>query len=157
MDSTSPTVTASNRESDQGLFASGLNVLDPPSSVLNHFINVYRRKLHLQPLPLFNSEDIQKWLTASPKFLLWSFLALTLNFSSHDFYPKDKESDFSTLYTRSAEESLLSLAVEGTPRVEVVQALCLLAVRHIAGKFVHSHVANCINPLSQQSSPHEPG
>ncbi|PWY93101.1 hypothetical protein BO94DRAFT_359431 [Aspergillus sclerotioniger CBS 115572] len=102
----------------------------PPTQTLEHLIYVYRRTLHLQPLPLFNIDTLRTHLTRAPEFLLWSFLALALTFSSHEFY-QNKESEARKFYTQSAEEAVLKMAIEDIPRVEVIQSLCLLALRHI--------------------------
>ena len=96
-------------------------------------MEVYRATVHLQPLPLFNLEGLQARLMASPQFLLWSFLALTLTFSSHEFY-RGSESEAIKFYARSAADTVMRLAAEGIPRLEILQSLCLLAFRDIKGK-----------------------
>ncbi|RAK98164.1 fungal specific transcription factor domain-containing protein [Aspergillus ibericus CBS 121593] len=102
----------------------------PPSQSLEHFIDVYRATLHLQPLPLFDLNTLRSDLTQGPDFLLWSFLALILSFTSHEFY-QSKELDAKEFYAQTAEETVLKMAVQGIPRVEVIESLCLLALRHI--------------------------
>ncbi|KAI2882760.1 transcriptional regulator family: Fungal Specific TF [Aspergillus niger] len=102
----------------------------PPAETLGHFIEVYRKVLHLQPLPLFDMDTLQSDLAKAPEFLLWSFLALILSFSGHEFY-HGRESDARNFYSQSAEQAVVKMAVEGIPRVEVLQSLCLLALRHI--------------------------
>ncbi|GKZ25930.1 hypothetical protein AbraIFM66951_002460 [Aspergillus brasiliensis] len=73
---------------------------------------------------------LQSDLTKAPEFLLWSFLSLLLQFSSHEYY-HNKEADARNFYSHSAEQAVVKMAVEGIPRVEVLQSLCLLALRHI--------------------------
>lgn len=101
--------------------------------VLGHFIEVYRTRIHFQPLPLFNLEGLRDRLATSPRFLLHSFLALSLNFDSHEFY-RGKEQEAVQLYSRSAEDATMKLAVEGISKIEVIESLCLLAVKDLIGK-----------------------
>lgn len=96
-------------------------------------METYKQSIHLQPLPLFSFADIEQYLTSAPKFLLWSFLALTLTFSSHEFY-HGLEEEAIQFYADDAEEKVMKLAFEGTVEATVVQSLCLLAMRYIKGK-----------------------
>lgn len=89
--------------------------------------------IHLQPLPLFRLEDLQKYLTTAPRFLLWSFLALTLTFSNHEFYG-GRVSEAIEFYTQSAHDTVIKLAAEGVTRLEVTQSMCLLALRYVEGE-----------------------
>ncbi|KAE8130929.1 hypothetical protein BDV38DRAFT_290947 [Aspergillus pseudotamarii] len=107
--------------------------LEPPVEVLGHFMEVYRTRIHFQPLPLFNLEGLRDRLANSPRFLLHSFLALSLNFGSHEFY-RGREQQAVQLYTRSAEDAAMKLAVEGIPKIEVIESLCLLAVKDLIGQ-----------------------
>ncbi|GKZ57639.1 hypothetical protein AnigIFM49718_002963 [Aspergillus niger] len=75
-------------------------------------------------------DTLQSDLAKAPEFLLWSFLALILPFSGHEFY-HGRELDARNFYAQSAEQVVVKMAVEGIPRVEVLQSLCLLALRHI--------------------------
>ncbi|KAE8416583.1 hypothetical protein BDV36DRAFT_310045 [Aspergillus pseudocaelatus] len=107
--------------------------LEPPVEVLGHFMEVYRTRIHFQPLPLFNLEGLRDRLANSPRFLLHSFLALSLNFGSHEFY-RGREQEAVQLYTRSAEDATMKLAVEGISKIEVIESLCLLAVKDLIGQ-----------------------
>ncbi|KAE8368125.1 hypothetical protein BDV27DRAFT_154296 [Aspergillus caelatus] len=102
----------------------------PPVDVLEHFVDVYRIKLHLQPLPIFNLTGLTDRLMAGPQYLLWSFLAVVLTFSNHIFY-QNTEDIAKDLYSRSSEYAVMKLAWEGDPNPEVIQALCLVALKHI--------------------------
>ncbi|OJZ85095.1 hypothetical protein ASPFODRAFT_164805 [Aspergillus luchuensis CBS 106.47] len=102
----------------------------PPTETLQHFIEVYRKVLHLQPLPLFDMHTLQSALAKAPDFLLWSFLTLILPFSGHEFY-HGREIEARKFYSQSAEQAVVKMAIEGVSQVEVLQSLCLLALRHI--------------------------
>lgn len=103
---------------------------EPPSHVLEHFVNLYVEKIHVQPLPLFDPEKLLNHLSASPRYLLWSFMAVVLHFGTHPFY-RDNEAQAVSFYIRSANESCTKLAADGIARTEVLQATCLLAMRNI--------------------------
>ncbi|KAB8208572.1 hypothetical protein BDV34DRAFT_189838 [Aspergillus parasiticus] len=107
--------------------------LEPPVEVLNHFVEVYRTRIHFQPLPLFNLEGLRDRLATSPRFLLHSFLALSLNFGSHEFY-RGREQEAVQFYTRFAEDGTMKLAVEGISKIEVIESLCLLALKDLFGQ-----------------------
>ncbi|KAJ3459018.1 hypothetical protein MRS44_015091 [Fusarium solani] len=103
---------------------------EPSPEALEHFIEVYRLRLHLQPLPLFSLQNLTQQLLTGPRFLLWAFMALMMNFSTHEFY-EDNEPAAKNLYARLAEEATMQLVFEGVPTVELTQALCLVALKHI--------------------------
>ncbi|KAF4964774.1 hypothetical protein FSARC_7373 [Fusarium sarcochroum] len=104
---------------------------NPPSEALDHLVEVYRIKFHLQPLQLFELRDLKRLLTTSPRFLLWSFLALTVRYSNHDFYT-GQEAEAVEYYASSAQQAVTSLASEGIPKLEIVQALCILVLVDVA-------------------------
>ncbi|KAF4952974.1 hypothetical protein FSARC_12513 [Fusarium sarcochroum] len=107
---------------------------EPPSDLLSDFVSAYREKLYCQPLPLFDPRRLQLKIGTLPHYLRWSFLALTLHFSSHSFY-YGLESKAIEYYTTSARSIVVDMAAEGLVQLEVMQALCLLALcDHIAGK-----------------------
>ncbi|KAM0345061.1 hypothetical protein ACHAPU_006947 [Fusarium lateritium] len=108
--------------------ASGPN---PSSDALDHLLDLYRVKLHLQPLQLFKLGDLKDYLSTSPQFLLYSFLALTVRHSTHDFY-RGQEAAAVEFYANSAHQTVISLASQGVARIEVVQALCMLVLVDIA-------------------------
>ena len=90
--------------------------------------------IHLQPLPLFDFNKLQTLLHSAPSYLLWSFLALTVHFGNHDYY-LDNKLEAIRFYTQSAERVIPALAFEGVPKLDVQQSLCLLAMKHILGKY----------------------
>ncbi|CVK87074.1 uncharacterized protein FPRN_05448 [Fusarium proliferatum] len=102
----------------------------PTQDALEHFVKVYKTKIHLQPLPLFSLDRLEERLLDGPHFLLWSFMALTLMLSTHSFYDGQRTvaRDF---YTRKAEEVISILASEGDISPEVTQSLCLIALKHL--------------------------
>ncbi|RKL39309.1 hypothetical protein BFJ72_g6781 [Fusarium proliferatum] len=102
----------------------------PTQEALEHFVKVYENKIHLQPLPLFRLDRLEEQLLKAPRFLLWSFMALTLMLSTHPFYDGQRTvaTDF---YTRKAEEVVSNLASEGDKSPEVTQSLCLIALKHL--------------------------
>ncbi|KAJ3524549.1 hypothetical protein NM208_g10269 [Fusarium decemcellulare] len=103
---------------------------EPSHEALEHFVDVYRFKLHLQPLPLLCPQKLAWQLITGPRFLLWAFMALTMNFSTHEFY-EGQESIAINFYTRLAEDSAMQLVFEGIPTPELAQALCLIALKYI--------------------------
>lgn len=58
-----------------------------------------------------------------------------LNFSSREFN-QGKETEAIEFYGRSAEETARSQAYKGVSSLEVVQSLCLLALKDIMGKLI---------------------
>ncbi|KAG4283290.1 hypothetical protein FPRO04_13275 [Fusarium proliferatum] len=108
-----------------------VNNPDVPSEVLDHLIEIYRVKLHLQPLQLFNIAELRDTLNSAPRYLLYSFLALTVRYSAHDFF-SDNRSKAVELYGSSAQQEVAILASQGIPKLEIVQALCLLVLVDVA-------------------------
>lgn len=92
-------------------------------------------KLHLQPLQLFNIAELRDTLNSAPRYLLYSFLALTVRYSAHDFF-SDNRSKAVELYGSSAQQEVAILASQGIPKLEIVQALCLLVLVDVAGKYI---------------------
>jgi hypothetical protein len=86
-------------------------------------------------LPLFNPDDLWERMAILPQFLLHSFLALMLKFSIHEFY-HGEEVEAASLYNRLAADATMRLAFDGAPRLEVIQSLCLLTLRNIAGMWI---------------------
>lgn len=60
-------------------------------------------------------------------------MALTIKFSTHEFYA-GQESVAADFYTRASEESVTNLASEGASTPELTQALCLIALKHLKSK-----------------------
>ncbi|CVK99047.1 uncharacterized protein FPRN_03862 [Fusarium proliferatum] len=107
---------------------------EPPSDLLADFVNAYREKLYFQPVPLFDPKRLQLKIGTLPQYLRWSFLALSLHYTSHNFY-YGLEGKAIEYYTTSARSVVVDMAAEGLVQLEVMQALCLLALcDHIAGK-----------------------
>lgn len=105
---------------------------DPSPEILADLAEIYRVKLHLQPIPLFRMQDLADWLTSSPRFLLCAFSALVLSIGGHEYY-REKQAEAIEYYARSAEDTVRMLSLRGIARLEVVQGLCLLALRDIHG------------------------
>ncbi|PTD06532.1 hypothetical protein FCULG_00007276 [Fusarium culmorum] len=93
-------------------------------SVLEHFVEVYSIKLHLQPLPLFELECLRGMLPVAAGYLRYSFLTLMLEFTSHSYY-SSKHEEASKFYRHSAEAATQQLAGQGKPTAEIMQALCM--------------------------------
>jgi hypothetical protein len=100
---------------------------EPPADLLSDFVGAYREKLYFQPLPLFDPRRLQLKIGTSPHYLRWSFLALTLHFTSHSFY-YGLEAKAIEYYTTSARSIVVDMAAEGLAQLEVMQTLCLLAL-----------------------------
>ena len=100
-----------------------------------HFVEVYKARLHAQPLSIFDVDTLAAQAANFPPFLLRSFLAITMLFSDHAFFGVAKEEaiDF---YVRSARGTALYLATEGNSSVETLQSLCLLTLSDLAGRII---------------------
>jgi hypothetical protein len=107
---------------------------EPPADLLSDFVLAYREKLYFQPLPLFDPRRLQLKIGTLPHYLRWSFLALTLHFTSHNFY-YGLEAKAIEYYTTSARSIVVDMAAEGLAQLEVMQALCLLALCDHIGEF----------------------
>ncbi|ENH68902.1 hypothetical protein FOC1_g10000682 [Fusarium oxysporum f. sp. cubense race 1] len=100
------------------------------TDILDHLIDVYRVKLHIQPLPLFNIGTLREVLANAQPYLVWSFVALTLPLSSPE-YPGHPDPETVARDTQSAESTVMRMATDGIPRLDVVQSLCLLALKDV--------------------------
>ncbi|SCN82449.1 uncharacterized protein FFB20_06785 [Fusarium fujikuroi] len=94
----------------------------PPKDVLIHFLQVYSQKVHLQPLPLFDLPTLGERLNDAPQYFLYSFLALMLEFTTHEYF-RNNHAEASSYYSRSAATTIQRLAAEGKHHVEIVQTL----------------------------------
>ncbi|OJI96728.1 hypothetical protein ASPVEDRAFT_23718 [Aspergillus versicolor CBS 583.65] len=102
----------------------------PPVEVIEHFVEVYRTRIHLQPLPLFHLGRLADQLLAGPEFVLWSFLSLMLKISSHPYF-KTQQHAAEDFYARSSEDTTMRLSSGGKPSLDVTRSLCLIAMKHI--------------------------
>lgn len=98
-------------------------------------MNAYREKIYFQPLPLFDPKRLQLKTGTLPQYLRWSFLALSLHYTSHNFY-YGLEAKAIEYYTTSARSVVVDMAAEGLVKLEVMQALCLLALCDHIGTFI---------------------
>lgn len=104
---------------------------------LDNAIQVYKTKIHLQPLPLFSMQGLSDYLAESSPFLRYSFLALCLNFIPTS-PTSGLNSDTSRNYSRVSHESVMKLVSKGTATLEILQALCLLALNDILGWYQYA-------------------
>lgn len=102
---------------------------------MDHLIEIYRVKLHLQPLQLFSISELKDTLASAPRYLLYSFLALTVRYSTNEFF-NGKQAKAVELYGSSAQQEVAILASQGMPKLEIVQALCLLVLVDVAGNSI---------------------
>ncbi|KAL6355921.1 hypothetical protein LRP88_09504 [Fusarium phalaenopsidis] len=102
----------------------------PSSESLDKAVEVYGTRLYFQPLPLFRPEGLRDRVEGFPLFLQWIFLALSLSNLPYDSNSA-KEADLIHLQARSARDTVLELAMRGTAKLEISQALCLLALADI--------------------------
>lgn len=58
--------------------------------------------------------------------------------STHHFY-EDNQGTVADLYIASAENVVMRMAASGVFKVEVIQSLCLIALRHMIGNY-SSHI-----------------
>ena len=94
---------------------------------------MYRQHIYFQPIPLFDVQYIYDNLQSFPSFLRWAFLAIALRFAKHPFYGGNgmQASEF---YIASSRKTVMRLALDGVSELEVLQALCLLALCEIKGR-----------------------
>lgn len=108
----------------------------PPQSpeisldILEDAVDIYRRMIHIQPLPLFQLPNLSDYLKSSPRYLLYSFLALSLSLKTQIACRSPLFEKIES-YARSAEEEVKNLASQGLSELGVVQSLCLHALRDI--------------------------
>lgn len=110
-----------------------LSSTDPIHNVMDHAVHVYGTQIHLQPLPLFSLQVLPERLSQGPAYLRWAFLALCLNFTSPDCSPSEGPESVQH-YSRLGHEEVVRLASNGTATLEILQALCLLALSDIKGR-----------------------
>lgn len=79
-------------------------------------------------------DGLAEYLTRAPRYLRWSFLALTLRISGHQFYAGN-DIEVAHYYARGAEETSSRLAAKGVSNVDLIQSLCLLTLTYIKGMF----------------------
>ncbi|KAF2015160.1 hypothetical protein BU24DRAFT_452026 [Aaosphaeria arxii CBS 175.79] len=103
---------------------------EPPSDVLDHFVGVYNTEIAIKPLPLFKIEGLCSRIQMCSQPLRRSFLALTLQFSSHPFF-RGRDVECAELYASSAYADLVPIALEGPTDLDVVQSLCLLVLHDL--------------------------
>lgn len=99
--------------------------------MLSDAVRTYRTFLHLQPFPLFDLEQLSRDIYTAPQYLKWSLLAATAGLLRNPYLPDNQEN--AKIFGRSARVKAMKLASDGLASVEVVQALCLVAIRDIQG------------------------
>ncbi|ESU12639.1 hypothetical protein FGSG_06535 [Fusarium graminearum PH-1] len=110
--------------------SSPLPEVTPSPTSLDNAVDEYRGRLYFQPLPLFDPQGLRERIQRSPMFLQWIFLALALSNLPYDA-SSAKEADLIHSHARAARDTVLELAMRGTARLEISQALCLLALGDI--------------------------
>jgi hypothetical protein len=108
---------------------------------MDYALNIYKTKLHLQPLPLFSLLSLVDRLAQAPSFLRSAFLALCLSYSSPEF-PQGHGPESVQSYFRLGHEAVLRLAAEGTATLEAMQALCLLTMNDVIGCYIKPRSLN---------------
>lgn len=97
-------------------------------------LQTYREKIHFQPLPLFSLDNLRESFDSFPQYLRWAFLALSLHFSSHEYY-EGQDKRVINFYTGASRRVVLGMAIEGTGEPEVLLTLCTLALCDTLGLF----------------------
>lgn len=108
-------------------------ITEPPDEVIDIAIDAYSKKVYFQPLPLFNLQGLRENFDSFPQFLQWGFLALCLRYFNHPFY-RGKEASAIDFYTTASRKIAMAVAFEGAAKLEIQQALCLLALCDTMGK-----------------------
>lgn len=111
------------------------------SVLLSDAVEVYLELLHLQPLPLFPETDLLKRIGTASRHLVCSFLSLTFQIKSPTTR-LPQLNDEAHRYMLSAEAETKRLASDGEARVDIVQSLCLLALRDLLGTGT-THLSHC--------------
>ena len=101
--------------------------------------------IHLQPLPLLRPRDLpDQFVTRFSDFLASSLIALSLSLKS--YHPWDTvRSEAAEHHSRHARDTVMKLALQGAPRVDVCQSLCLLVLMDIHGKCCPIKVINLLS------------
>lgn len=98
----------------------------------------------MQPLPLFDIDNLPDDVAYFPEFLLHAFMAITLPFLEHSFYGNRKSTaiDF---YVGSARKATIGLASKGIiSSLNTLQSICLLTLVDIAGECSFFRMHKCI-------------
>ncbi|KAJ8114543.1 hypothetical protein OPT61_g3601 [Boeremia exigua] len=100
----------------------------PTPEVLQHLAQVYENTIHLQPLSLFDPVQLDTRFPFYPDFLMHAFLSLMLLFTVHPHYG-GRDLDAAGYYASLAQDVVMNESSRGLPKLEIVQSLCLLALR----------------------------
>ncbi|CAM1502548.1 Fc.00g045320.m01.CDS01 [Cosmosporella sp. VM-42] len=100
---------------------------EPTGEVLDVVVDTYKKRIHFQPLPLLDPKSLRENLGLFPPFLRWSLLALTLHHFTHSFYD-GRTAQAIEFYSSSSRKVVMEMAFEGETELDVLQALCLLAL-----------------------------
>lgn len=110
---------------------------EPPEEVADHLCEIYKSRIYFQPLPLFRLDSLRARLTAFPRFLRFSFLALAVRYSDHPHYAGVR-ADAIEFYAKSAQRTVDDIVAEGAANINVLRALCLLSLHNILGELKSS-------------------
>ena len=115
---------------------------EPPSEVVQSFVDIYNTRVYFQPLPLFRPGGLNERIRSAPQFLRFSFFAVMLHYNSHEFFASSRY--LSQRFYRSEAQQEVDRLSKNVASLEVIQALCLLALSGILRK--------CSRPLWSCSS-----
>lgn len=101
--------------------------------MLAQLVDIYKERLHCQPLPLFDIKDLPSQVGKFPTVLLRSFLAVTVKYSDDEFF-KDCKTAAVEFYMQSSRELIFAQLGDPGASVDLLQACCLLALYDIAGE-----------------------
>ncbi|CAH0043017.1 unnamed protein product [Clonostachys rhizophaga] len=104
----------------------------------------YQLRIHFQPLPLYNPSTLYDDLEFLPPLLRLAFAAITFKFADNPLY-RGWEGPVGDVYLKRCRENVMELALDGVSKLEVLQALCLLALCEIKG--MTTEVMNFVETL----------
>ncbi|KAI1874175.1 uncharacterized protein JN550_002754 [Neoarthrinium moseri] len=100
------------------------------SNMLDLAVTVHDERMNFQPISLFCPRVLRDTLAKAPHFLQWTFLSLSIMYLGSDT-PDLSTREAVKRHSASARVVVTQLAAEGTPKLEISQCLCLIALAHI--------------------------
>lgn len=104
----------------------------PPRDVLVDVVDSYFQYCHMQPLWLFDREELSPVQDCREE-TLFSLLALSLCHSRHPFF-RGRSDELSQQYAQAARERIMWRIVEGKVLLSTIQSLCMLALANLQGQ-----------------------
>ncbi|KIX08585.1 uncharacterized protein Z518_03241 [Rhinocladiella mackenziei CBS 650.93] len=107
----------------------------PPRDAIADAINAYFQYCHLQPLWLFDRNDLSS-VEECREETIFSLLALSLCHSNHSFF-KGRSEELSQKYAQLAREHIMLRIAQGKVTLSTIQSLCMLTLANFQANDVH--------------------